>query len=111
MRSKTGVTLTARAGADGAVSVSGAEADMDALTAQLAEAIYRLTQPYRYAAWLFRHEGRTADALPIFKDLALNGSSDDKLWSHNMWAQTVGILARDTEVTLRGLREAHRRRP
>jgi tetratricopeptide (TPR) repeat protein len=105
VRTAAGVTLTARAGEDGAVSVSGAEADMDALTRRLAEEIYRITQPYRYAAWLYRHENRIADAVPIFKDLSLNGSPDDRLWSYNMWAQTAGILAGDTEVAIKLYRD------
>jgi tetratricopeptide (TPR) repeat protein len=38
VRTQTGVILTARAGDDGAVSVSGSETDMDALTGKAAEA-------------------------------------------------------------------------
>ena len=59
-----GLTLTART-AEGAVSVKGSEADMDALTARLAESIYRLTQPYRYAIYLMRQRASgSTDAAP-----------------------------------------------
>ena len=106
VRTKDGVTLTARVGEDGAESVSGPDADIDALVGRLAEAIYRLTQPYRYAAWIYRHEKRPADALPIFRDLTQNGSPDDRLWSYNMWAQTAGEVAGDNEVAMRMYRAA-----
>ena len=47
------------------------EADIDALTGKLAEEIYRITQPYRYATWLLRHENRscrrTADLRAILR--------------------------------------------
>jgi tetratricopeptide (TPR) repeat protein len=99
VRTQTGITLTART-TDGAVSVSGAEADLDALTGKLAEAIYRLTQPYRYGMYLERHEDRPADALPIFRELSLNGSPEDRLWSVSMWAETAGRVAQNIEVAL-----------
>ena len=105
VRSETGVTLTARTGEGGAVSVNGREADIDALTGKLAEAIYRLTQPYRYATYLMRHEGRYGDSLPIFRDLAINGTPDDQLWSYNMWALASQVTTGDTEVGLRMYRQ------
>ncbi len=106
VRGAAGITLTARTGEDGAVSVSGAEADIDALTVRLAEEIYRLTQPYRYAIYLMRHENRPADAAPIFKQLALNGTPDDKRWSYNMWAQAVENSERNQELGLAMYRQA-----
>ena len=87
-----GVTVTARSGEDGAETVSGPAADTDAMVGKLAEAIYRLTQPYRYAAYLLRHEHKSAEALPIFRRLALNGNPDDRLWSYNMWGVAIGDL-------------------
>jgi len=105
VRNETGVTLTARTGDGGAVSVSGREADMDTLTGKLAEAIYRLTQPYRYATYLMRHEGRYGDSLPIFRDLAINGTPDDQLWSYNMWSLATQVVTGDTEVGLRMFRQ------
>ena len=55
VRTATGVTITARSGDDGAETVSGPDTDTDAMVGKLAEAIYRLTQPYRYGAYLLRH--------------------------------------------------------
>ena len=100
VRTETGVTLTARAGEGGAVRVSGPEADMDTLTGKLAEAIYRLTQPYRYAIYLMRHEGRAADALPIFRDLALHGAPEERRWSYGMWASAAESATGDHETGL-----------
>ena len=69
--------------------MSGTDADIDRLTSKLADGIYRQTQPYRWATYLMRHEGRPADALPIFKQLALTGSAEDRWWSYNMWGLAV----------------------
>jgi tetratricopeptide (TPR) repeat protein len=106
VRTDTGVTLTARAGEDGAVSVSGPEADMDALTVRLAEAIYRVTQPYRYAIYLMRHENRPADAAPIFQELALHGGPQERRWSYGMWADATELATGDHELGLRLYQEA-----
>ena len=110
VRSGGGVTLTART-LEGAVSVKGPETDMDALTARLAESIYRLTQPYRYAIYLFRHENRPADAALIFKELALNGGPGERRWAYNMWAETTAIATGDDDLGLRMYRKAHQADP
>ncbi len=111
VRSASGVTLTARASGNGAVSVSGAEADMPALTGKLAEAVYRLTQPYRYAIYLFRHENRPADAAAIFQELALNGGPGERRWSYNMWAQAAQMATLDFDLGLRLFQKAHEADP
>jgi len=101
VRTATGVTVTARAGGQGADTVSGPDADVDVLVGEAADSIYRITQPFRYGIYLMRHENRAADAVPIFKELALNGTLDDKAWSYNMWAQAAGNAAGDSELMLR----------
>jgi tetratricopeptide (TPR) repeat protein len=111
VRTASGVTLTARAGGDGAVSVSGPEADMSALTGKLAEAVYRLTQPYRYAIYLMRHENHPADAAPIFQELALSGNTEERRWSYNMWAEATMIATRDFDLSLRMFQKAHQADP
>jgi tetratricopeptide (TPR) repeat protein len=111
VRTPSGVTLTARAGGGGAVSVSGPEADMTALTGKLAEAVYRLTQPYRYAIYLMRHETRPADAAPIFGELALHGNAEERRWSYNMWANATEIADHDHDLGLRMYRKAHEADP
>ncbi|MBV9548125.1 MAG: hypothetical protein JO256_00450 [Alphaproteobacteria bacterium] len=110
VRNESGVTLTART-PDGAVSVSGAQSDIETLTGKLAEAIYRLTQPYRYATYLLRHENRAADAAPIFKQLALTGDAEERRWSYNMWAVATETATGDTDLGLRMYMEAHRAVP
>jgi hypothetical protein len=110
VRGSSGVTLTARTD-EGTVSVKGPEADMDVLTARLAENIYRLTQPYRYAIYLMRHENRPADAAPIFRELALNGGPEERRWSYNMWANATEVATHDYELGLRMYRQAHQADP
>ena len=100
VRTATGITITARAGDVGAENVSGPDADVDALAVRLAELIYRVTQPYRYAAFLLRHENRAADAEPIFKRLALSGSPDDRLWSYNMWAVATPFSSAEARLAI-----------
>jgi len=111
VRTGSGIMLTARAGADGAVSVSGTETDMTALTGKLAEAVYRLTQPYRYAVYLMRHESRPADAAPIFRQLALNGNAEERQWSYNMWANATEVATYDYDLGLRMYQKAHQADP
>ena len=83
------------------------EADMDALTARLAESIYRLTQPYRYAIYLMRHEQRPADAAPIFQELALHGSPEERRWSYNTGPMRPGSRPTTMTCSLRMYRQAH----
>ena len=85
---------------------SGSDADIDALVGRAAESVYRMTQPYRYAIYLLRHENRPADAAPIFRELALHGSPDDKVWSYNMWAQAAEISQGDNDLGLKMYQQA-----
>jgi tetratricopeptide (TPR) repeat protein len=89
VRTATGVTITARAGDEGAETVSGPDGDVDVMVKQLAESIYRLTQPYRYGMFLVTN-GRGPEALPIFKALATTGNKEDRLWAYNRWATSIG---------------------
>ena len=85
MRTASGLNLTARAGADGAASVDGTEAELDALLQRAAEAVYRLTQPYRYAQYLDNH-GRNPDAMAVFTQLAQTGPKAERTWGYFGWA-------------------------
>jgi len=85
VRTPTGLSLTARAGADATPSVTGTEAEMDALVQRLAESIYKLTQPYRYAVYLNGH-GRAGEAMEILKALALGRTVAERPWGYNGWA-------------------------
>ncbi|HUE65613.1 MAG TPA: hypothetical protein VMO78_14665 [Rhizomicrobium sp.] len=85
----SGIALTARAGEDGAESVAGPQDDIDALTQQLAESLYRLTQPFRYAMYLTTH-GRADEAALIFHELSKSDNREDRIWGLNRWAVSLG---------------------
>ena len=106
VRAATGLSVTVRAGEEGVQTVRGSDADIDALVGRSAESVYRMTQPYRYGIYLLRHENRPADAAPIFRELALHGSPDDKVWSYNMWAQAAEISRGDNDLGLRMYQQA-----
>ncbi len=83
VRTASGLGLTVRAGADSA-AVTGQDTDMDGLLQKLAEAVYRITQPYRYGIYLGR-TGKNAQAIAIFRQLALSGSDEERAWGYNGW--------------------------
>ena len=85
----SGIALTARAGEDGAESVTGSEDEVDALTQQLAESLYRLTQPFRYAMYLTTHD-RADEAAVIFQQLSKGEDREDRMWALNRWAVSLG---------------------
>lgn len=111
VRTATGITVTARTGEQSTETVSGTDADIDVLVGKTAEAIYRITQPFRYAIYLMRHENRAADAVPIFKDLALHGSPEEQLWSYPMWASATASLEGNRELGVRLYKQAHDAHP
>ena len=95
-----GLNLTARAGADGAASVDGTESELDALVQHGAEAVYRLTQPYRYAQYLTSH-GRNPDALAVFTQLAQTGPKAERTWGYFGWANiSYDSLGADRRIQL-----------
>ena len=104
VRTASGIMLTARAGDDGAKNVSGPETEMDMMIQQLAESVYRITQPFRYGMFLVTN-GRGAEALPVFEMLVKTGDKEDQLWAYNRWGASVS--ARDgIDAGIRVLRKA-----
>jgi tetratricopeptide (TPR) repeat protein len=89
VRTGTGLHLTARAGLNGSDSVSGDEADLDALVQRLSESIYRLTQPYRFGIYLATHD-RLGEAVPIFEYLGRAGPDEDRPWAFTALGNTAG---------------------
>ena len=89
-----GIALTARVGTDGSPTVTGAEADMDAMLQRLAEQVYRTTQPYRYTVWL-EIQRRYAEAMAILKPLAASGAAGERAWAYDNWA--VNTMLRESE--------------
>ena len=84
-KTPAGVALTARLG-DGSPKVfEGPEANLDALEQQAAEAVYRSSQPYRFAAYLEQH-GRVDEAFQVISDLAVNGPLSERGWAYAQWS-------------------------
>jgi tetratricopeptide (TPR) repeat protein len=79
-RSAEGIAIAARAGGEGGTKVSGDERDLDKLLQQSAEAIYRQTQPYRYAVFLANHF-KFDPAKAGYEQLASEGSPLDRVWA------------------------------
>ncbi|HEY5046584.1 MAG TPA: hypothetical protein VII49_01010, partial [Rhizomicrobium sp.] len=75
------LSVTARAGADAGQSFSGADADLDRLLQQAAEAVYARTQPYRYGVLLLEHD-KLAQAQAVFSELSRKtGSPTERAWA------------------------------
>jgi tetratricopeptide (TPR) repeat protein len=79
-RTQTGLTITARVGANAGDHFSGTDADLDRLLQQSAEAIYRRTQPYRMAQYLAEHD-RRKEALSLLTTLADGPPGQDRIWA------------------------------
>lgn len=84
-----GVALTIRLGDAPGETFAGRLSDLDKLTEQAAEAVFRTAQPYRFAGYIGPREGRTAEALAIFNDLARTGGTEDRAWAND----ELGVLA------------------
>ena len=84
--------LVVRAGELGGSSASGPDADLDALVAKEAEAVYAETQPYRYSKYL-EEQGRTAEALAVARKLATSDAPpSERAWAY---AQISNLVAND----------------
>jgi tetratricopeptide (TPR) repeat protein len=81
----TGITLTARMGDAPPKTFTGPISAFDDLTRQAAEAVYRDSQPYRYAEYL-ENDGRWDEAFKVISDLATNGRPVERGWAYAKWA-------------------------
>ena len=81
----TGIALTARMGDAPPKTFSGPLTSFDALAQQAAEAVYRDSQPYRYAEYL-EAAGRWDEAFKVISDLATNGPLGERGWAYAKWA-------------------------
>jgi tetratricopeptide (TPR) repeat protein len=88
VHTSAGLEVTARAGGSAGLTAQGAEADLDGLIAQAAEAVYAQTQPYRYAVYLASHS-RQAEATKWFGRLAQSGPPADRPWAYAGWASIL----------------------
>lgn len=80
-----GIALTARMGDAPPKTFTGPVASFDDLARQAAEAVYRDSQPYRYAEYL-DNEGRWDEAFKVISDLATNGPPVERGWAYAKWA-------------------------
>jgi tetratricopeptide (TPR) repeat protein len=97
VRTPAGLAVTARAGASSGKRFEGAEADLDKLVGQAAEALYAQTQPYRYAVYL-ASRGRSDDALAAYQRLARTGAAEDRPWAYVGWASILQQGGRNREA-------------
>ena len=88
VRTSVGLEFSARAGADPGPTFQGADADLDRLVQQGAEAVYARTQPYRYANYLIQN-GRVDEGQAAFASLAEYGSEEDRVWAQVGWGVSL----------------------
>lgn len=84
VKTPTGVRLTARASAGAEASVEGPADQLPALTAQLAEALYRTARPNGYAELLVRRgPERMGEAIPVLREvLATSSDQQERALAH-----------------------------
>jgi tetratricopeptide (TPR) repeat protein len=87
IRTPAGIAITARFGAVPPTTFAGSESDFDELADKAAEAVYRTSQPYRFAQYLTEHS-RNTEAFDVITDLATNGAATERGWADIEW----GIL-------------------
>jgi len=78
------IALTARLGDAAPQTFTGPPSAFDALAQQAAEAVYRISQPYRFAQYLDEH-GRVPEAFAVISDLAANGPRSERGWAYAQW--------------------------
>jgi tetratricopeptide (TPR) repeat protein len=76
-----GLKLTVRAGELGNASVEGSESDLEPLQQRLAEAVFGITQPYRFGVYLDL-AGRDDEGKPVFERLMDGTSLRERAWGY-----------------------------
>jgi tetratricopeptide (TPR) repeat protein len=106
IRTPTGIAVTARFGDAPPVTLTGNESEFDELAGKAAEAVYRTTQPYRFAQFL-SGQNRNAEAFRVIADLATNGPQNERGWAYIEWGMldlnASGDLENARKHCLRGL--------
>jgi tetratricopeptide (TPR) repeat protein len=85
IRTPAGIALTARLGDAPPQTFTGDVGRIDDVAQQAAEAIYRSSQPYRFAQYLEQH-GRMAEAFTVIADLAAHGPASERGWAYSLWS-------------------------
>ncbi|HET7084781.1 MAG TPA: hypothetical protein VFI23_08430 [Rhizomicrobium sp.] len=108
-----GVAIAARAGGDVGEVVTGQEADFENLLQQVAENVYRATQPYRYANYLDRDALRPGavlrvdEAEAIYRRLIYDPDPVERAWAWNGLANLAWTQQRDIPEAVRDWHKAH----
>jgi tetratricopeptide (TPR) repeat protein len=97
VRTPAGVAVTARVDAAAGKRLEGAEADLDKLVGQEAEAVYAETQPYRWAVYLASH-GRSDEALTTYRQLTRSGPAEERAWAYTGWATLATLESHRVEA-------------
>ena len=84
IRTATAIAVTARFGDTPPATFTGQEGDYDELAGKAAEAVYRTSQPYRFAQFL-SGQNRNAEAFGVIADLATNGPQNERGWAYVEW--------------------------
>jgi tetratricopeptide (TPR) repeat protein len=66
---------------------------MDSVLQKLAEQVYRITQPYRFATWL--PASATDERIAVLKELAETGPPGERAWAYNGWGLTLAQTQSD----------------
>jgi tetratricopeptide (TPR) repeat protein len=80
-RAGESLSMTVRTPAGGGRTIVSQSGDLDALAQGAAEAIYEMTQPYRYAIYL-RDAGRRDESLAVLRKLAASGAPLDRAYAN-----------------------------
>ena len=106
-RTPTGLRLTVRAGAHGAIDQTGSDATLDTMVQTAAEGVFDKTQPYRYSKYL-EFTGRRDEAMAVARRLAATSTDPkERAWA---WAQVSNLyirtdLVKAVDAGYRGIRE------
>jgi tetratricopeptide (TPR) repeat protein len=105
VRTATGIGVTARFGDAPPKTFAGPESDFDNLARQAAEAVYRGSQPYRYAQYVAA-QGRNAEAFAVISDLATNGPPGERSWAYTEWGMLDQKVDGDLAASIRHCQKA-----
>jgi len=83
-RSARGVTVVVRTSGSPGASFEGGEEKLNDLMEHAAEAVYRQTQPFRFAVHLLNY-ARNAEADDVLSNLVQNGPASEKPWAYAIW--------------------------
>jgi tetratricopeptide (TPR) repeat protein len=84
IRTPTGISVTARFGEVPPTTFTGSQSDFDELADKAAEAVYRTSQPYRFAQYL-AGRNRNTEAFSVITDLATTGAGTERGWANIEW--------------------------